>query len=209
MSVARIGAANNVTVFEYQQNGVTRIAVYGLSIDNQGSQTADINFSVQKNQFQSIKFEGLSCDDRFENETDIPSIANGGAGVDTLIGGSGEDVLTGSLATTPLKAVLATIACRVRAATTMTDYAAEMVSIHCEVRVESTCWTVAMIPSWTSSMAVLVEIPLSDMSVCTVETFPTPRKISTNSICSGLRFTGFASESQNVCELSNGKAGAS
>lgn len=43
----------------------------------------------------SIFFHGRGGADHFENQTDIPTLAVGGPGADTLIGGSGDDLLSG------------------------------------------------------------------------------------------------------------------
>ena len=50
----------------------------------------------------TIRFVGLGGDDRFTNETSIPSFAFGNAGNDTLIGGSGNDRLVGGTGTDTL-----------------------------------------------------------------------------------------------------------
>jgi Ca2+-binding RTX toxin-like protein len=51
--------------------------------------------NVYRDNISKISFDGLDGDDTFVNETDIDSIAYGGAGNDWLIGGYGQDGLYG------------------------------------------------------------------------------------------------------------------
>ena len=73
-------------------------------VDDTGTST-DIVYQVDLNgetetftnaAITSIFFEGNNGDDRFENNTNLPSFARGGMGNDTLVGGSGADTLVGS-----------------------------------------------------------------------------------------------------------------
>jgi hypothetical protein len=53
------------------------------------------NFSLGMFPVKQVHFLGLEGDDLFWNRTGISSVAEGGPGVDSLIGGSGDDVLMG------------------------------------------------------------------------------------------------------------------
>ncbi|MFO0943739.1 MAG: calcium-binding protein [Pirellulales bacterium] len=65
-----------------------------VQLTTSNGQTKSGNYSLAT--VKKVEFHGYSGDDYFENQTAVPSLANGGAGADTLIGGSGPDELYGS-----------------------------------------------------------------------------------------------------------------
>ena len=58
-------------------------------------QLNNLNQNFDASQVQQIMFQGRRGDDSFNNTTDLPSIAWGGRGDDTLIGGSANDEIDG------------------------------------------------------------------------------------------------------------------
>lgn len=71
-----------------------------VSQDTTNASKIDVLYDGASYQFDAskiklVKFNGGLGNDSFTNNTSIASIANGGAGDDTLIGGSGKDILNG------------------------------------------------------------------------------------------------------------------
>ncbi len=77
------GTTNDTSTVSISGNEVTATLT---GVDSMSFPVADVD---------SIRFIGLGGDDRFTNNTSIPSFAFGQAGNDTLIGGSGDDRLVG------------------------------------------------------------------------------------------------------------------
>jgi Ca2+-binding RTX toxin-like protein len=77
------GTTNDTSTVSISGNEVTATLT---GVDSMSFPVADVD---------SIRFIGLGGDDRFTNNTSIPSFAFGQAGNDTLIGGGGDDRLVG------------------------------------------------------------------------------------------------------------------
>jgi Ca2+-binding RTX toxin-like protein len=69
--------------------------------DGNGGQNAfpivDVEKSFAVDKVNRIRFHGREGDDKFTNDTGLPSTAYGEAGNDELVGGSGRDILIGSV----------------------------------------------------------------------------------------------------------------